>query len=120
LNINFDYINFFVQNLLDHFSESVILDLPEENIVLFEPSAIVKYLLKEKITNLTPKDLASINSWIEFDEFTLSKLVSKGSTCNLDSALEKIENALKANNKQLVKVYNITYYKIQLIYLLIK
>jgi methionyl-tRNA synthetase len=88
----------------DHFSQSVILDLPENNIVLFEPSAIVKYLLKEKTDNLNSKDLATVNSWIEFDEFTLSKLVSKESTDNLDAALEKIENTLKTNNKQLGKV----------------
>ncbi|ORX44634.1 hypothetical protein BCR36DRAFT_124117 [Piromyces finnis] len=88
----------------EHFAENVILDLPENNLVIFETSAIVKYLLKDKINGLDAKDLAAVNSWVEYDKFILSKILSKDSTENPDAALEKIENALKSNNKQLGKV----------------
>jgi len=106
ININNNNYIFFYFYYIDHFAENVILDLPEDNLVIFEPTAIVKYLLKEKINGLNAKDLAIVNSWVEYDEFTLSKVLSKDSTENPDAALEKIENALKSNNKQLGKVYN--------------
>lgn len=90
----------------EHFSESVILSLPEKNIVLFQPTSAVRYLLNDMHKNLNAEDNAKVNSWIEFEETVLYKLVSEDNkdTESLKNALNKIETALKASNNKLSKV----------------